>query len=209
MAAADERAEVDRAAAERLTFFSDAVVAIAITLLALDLPVPQGRTSAEVLASLREHSFDYLAFLISFIVIAAHWRAHHRVFRYVVRADRPVIGLNLLWLLFVVLTPFFTRMLIEGEPDFVRFTLYALAQAAQMCTFAVIVAVLSRRGWFGPSMPRGYRERGWVGSLVGAAGFLLSIPLYPLIGTWAFAVWAIVPNLGGRLLRRAGIVSDE
>ncbi len=204
-----EATEVDVAAAERLTFFSDAVVAIAITLLAIELPVPSGATTAEFLASLREGWFEYLAFFISFAVIANHWAAHHRVFRYVWRADPPVVGLNLFWLLLVVLTPFLTRILTEGDVGFVQFAMYAVAQAVQLATFAVMLAVLARRGWFAPDAPRSLTVRGWARSLTIAAGFLLSLPCFLLVGTWAFAVWALVPVLGARLLRRTGVIVAE
>jgi len=202
-----EVSEVDVAAAERMTFFSDAVVAIAITLLAIDLPVPSGAGPAEFTASLREGWFEYLAVLISFAVIANHWAAHHRVFRYVRRADAPLVGLNLFWLLMVVVTPFLTRILTEGDVGFVQFSMYAVAQAVQMGTFAVMIAVLNRRGWFVARTPRSLTVRGWGNSLVGASGFLLSVPLFPLVGAWAFAVWALVPMLGGRLLQRAGVIA--
>lgn len=203
-----ESPETDRGAAERLTFFSDAVVAIAITLLAIELPVPEGETSAEFLASVQASGFEYLAFAISFVVIANHWAAHHRVFRWVRRADSPVIGLNLLWLFLVVINPFLTRVLTEGDVDLVRFGAYALAQGVQMITFAVMVAVTARRGWFDAAAPRSLTHRGWVRSLINASGFLLSLPVFLLVGTWAFAVWAVVPVAGGmvrrRLERRAG-----
>src|SRR4051794_8977616 len=82
--AAEENATVARAvAAERLTFFADAVIAIAITLLALELPTPLGSTNHELLESVGEHQGEYIAFLISFVVIGAHWSGHHRVFRHV------------------------------------------------------------------------------------------------------------------------------
>jgi uncharacterized membrane protein len=204
-----EATGVDVAAAERMTFFSDAVVAIAITLLAIELPVPSGATPTEFLASLREGWFEYLAFFISFVVIANHWAAHHRVFRYVRRADPPVVGLNLFWLLLVVLTPFLTRILTEGDVGFVQFAMYAVAQAVQLATFAVMVAVLARRGWLAPGAPRSLTVRGWAHSLVIAAGFLLSLPCFLLVGTWAFAVWALVPALGVRLLQRTGVIVAE
>ena len=68
------------ASAERLSFFADAVIAIAITLLALELPKPEGTTNAELLHSVGVHRGDYIAFLISFLVIGSHWAAHQRVF---------------------------------------------------------------------------------------------------------------------------------
>jgi uncharacterized membrane protein len=201
--------DVDAAAAERMIFFSDAVVAIAITLLAIELPVPAGATPEEFLASLREGWFDYLAFVISFAVIANHWAAHHRVFRYVRRTDPPIVGLNLFWLLLVVVTPFLTRVLTEGHVGFVQFAMYAVAQAVQLGTFAVMIAVLARRDWFAPSAPRSLTVRGWTRSLVIAAGFLLSLPCFLVVGTWAFAVWALVPPLGDRLLRRTGVIVPD
>src|SRR4051812_19069944 len=134
-------AAIAAAAAERMTFFSDAVVAIAITLLAIELPVPDGATSTELWHSLTEHSFEYLAFLISFVVIATHWRGHHRLFRWVRTLDSPVIQLNFGWLLLIVINPFLTRVLTEGEMNFLRFALYAVAQALQACLFAVMIEV--------------------------------------------------------------------
>jgi uncharacterized membrane protein len=79
LAASKGPAETDRAAADRLAFFSDAVVAIAITVLALGLPIPTGATNAELLQSAGQHIDDYIAFAVSFVVISAHWRGHHRL----------------------------------------------------------------------------------------------------------------------------------
>ena len=67
----DDETDYDARAADRLILFSDAVVAIAITLLAIDLPLPEGGTVSEFWASVRHDSTHYLAFLISFFVIAA------------------------------------------------------------------------------------------------------------------------------------------
>ena len=64
----DDDVETDARAAERLTFFSDAVVAIAMTLLAIDLPVPEGGTVTAFWDSVRHDDGHYLAFLVSFVV---------------------------------------------------------------------------------------------------------------------------------------------
>lgn len=103
--------EMEIASAERLMFFSDAVVAIALTLLALELPVPGGIENvdsvsiSDMISDAGRHLDDYLAFLISFLVIGAHWRIHHRAFRYVREATTPIIRLNMYWLLLIVITP--------------------------------------------------------------------------------------------------------
>ena len=103
--------EVRAIAAERLTFFADAVIAIAVTLLALDLPVPAGDTNSAMLHSAFDHRDGYLAFCISFLVIASHWRGHHSVFRYVTHLDGRLTGLTIGWLFLQVVTPFATRVI--------------------------------------------------------------------------------------------------
>jgi hypothetical protein len=105
-----ESLEVRAIAVERLTFFADAVIAIAITLLALDLPVPTGETNRELLRSVGEHFPEYLAFLVSFLVVGAHWRGHHRTFRYVTMLGGQLPRLTMYWLLMLVITPFATRV---------------------------------------------------------------------------------------------------
>jgi uncharacterized membrane protein len=202
-------AEVAAVAAERLAFFSDAVVAIAITLLAIELPVPEGVGAAELWEAMTDDAAEYLGFLISFLVIANHWVLHHRVFRWVRRADYPVVQLNFLWLLFIVVNPYLTRLITEEELDVLRFGLYAGAQALQACTFGVMIAVLARKGWFASGTPESLTRRGWVRSVVAAAGFVLSMPLYLLIGSWAFAVWVLVPVISDRVMLRTGAIAAQ
>jgi uncharacterized membrane protein len=201
-------AEVERAArrggAERLIFFSDAVVAIAITLLAIDLPTPTGETNRELLASLAANSFAYVTFVISFIVIGAHWRAHHRVFRYLHAVDAPFVRLSFTWLLGIVATPFLTVIIREGHLDLVRFGLYALAQALLQIVLYALQWLAHRNGLYAPgSAPATVRPHWWR-ELAGPVGYLVSIPLYLLLGAWAFVLWAVVPNLSAatRLTRR-------
>jgi len=71
----DDELDSGPRAAERLTFFSDAVVAIAMTLLAIDLPVPGGSTVSVFWTSVEHDEGHYATFLVSFVVIAAAWRA--------------------------------------------------------------------------------------------------------------------------------------
>jgi uncharacterized membrane protein len=107
----DDVRRFESRATDRLVAFSDAVVAIAITLLALDLPVPTGATMSEFLHSVGNNIDRYIAFLISFVVIAAAWRRYHAVFRYIERVDAQIRNYNVLWLLMIILNPFATRLL--------------------------------------------------------------------------------------------------
>ena len=95
-------------ALERIVFFSDAVMAIAITLLALDLKISDiDAVGADRLsARLLQLTPQLLIFLLSFALIGFYWSAHHRYFRFIQRYDTPLIALNFVFLFFVVCIPF-------------------------------------------------------------------------------------------------------
>lgn len=103
-------------ALERVVFFSDAVFAIAITLLAIELKVPDlgdVESNERLFQALLAQWSHYFAFALSFWIIAAYWFAHHRYFRYIIRYDGGLIGRNLAVLFFVALMPFTTLVLGE------------------------------------------------------------------------------------------------
>ena len=148
-------AEAAKTAIDRLTFFSDAVVAIAMTLLALELPVPQADSAGALLDFLGDHYGEFLAFFISFFVIAQYWRGHHRLYRYVTDAPPRLVMLNILWLLTVILTPYATRNLYGGQDvshsDFPwRFAFYAVVQACAAISFILAEREIQRQGLFAP-----------------------------------------------------------
>jgi uncharacterized membrane protein len=192
--------EVRALAAERLTFFADAVIAIAITLLALELPPPSGSTNAELLHSANEHRSEYIAFLISFIVVGAHWRAHHRLFRYVTSIDGVIVRLSLGWLLMQILTPFATK-LISGEGAFqTRFVFYASVQVVSMGLFMLMTWEIRRRRLYRDDMPPGMFARVYGGSSAMLAGFAVSIPI-AFLTEWTYVCWIVIPPAMNLLLR--------
>lgn len=97
---------------DRLVNFSDAVVAIAITLLVLPLTDLAGDRDAyeSVGQFLDENSPVLSAFLISFAVLANYWLIHHRIFEWIDSYDPALAWLNIGWLLFIVLIPFTTEV---------------------------------------------------------------------------------------------------
>jgi uncharacterized membrane protein len=196
--------EVRVVAAERLTFFADAVIAIAITLLALELPRPEGATNAEVLHSVAEHRGEYIAFLISFVVIGAHWRSHHRVFRYVTSSDGLLSRLTIYWLLMQVLTPFATKVLTGNGAFQVRFIFYATVQTMAGVLFLLMVWEIRRRTLYRPDTPPVMFTNAVARTAIMAGAFLVSIPVSFFTG-YAYLCWIGVPvaiGLVGRMLRR-------
>lgn len=175
----------DAAAAERLIFFSDAVVAIAITLLAFTLPIPKGNTTAEVLHAVGGYKNQYLAFLISFFVIGSYWRFHQRLFRSIPRLDSRVTAANMIWLLAVAITPYATRVLSQNGAFGLRFTFYAAIQFLTLLCFFVMNRDLRRAGLLPDVAESQVRE---VRILTVAALFLISIPL-AFVTQWAYLAW--------------------
>jgi uncharacterized membrane protein len=108
--AAERRREAGREL-DRIVFFSDAVFAIAIIILVLDIRVPDGLSSTELPDQVLNLGPKYLSFLISFLVLAIYWQAHHRVFRPITGYDRRLVWLNFLFLMAVDFWPFPTSLL--------------------------------------------------------------------------------------------------
>lgn len=109
--------EQNRLGLERLIFFSDAVFAIAITLLVLDIHLPPAGATADnnqLLLMLQGLWPKYLAYLISFWVIGFYWISHHRKFLLIKRFDNRLLRLNMLLLMVIAFIPFPTTVLSEN-----------------------------------------------------------------------------------------------
>ncbi len=94
----------------RLLALSDGVFATVLTLLVLDLRIPDAHTvkGGDVQAFLRWFGPHFFSYLLTFLVGGTYWLGHHRDFDRVVRVDRSLLGYNLLFLLFIGLLPFST-----------------------------------------------------------------------------------------------------
>jgi uncharacterized membrane protein len=202
----DHGTELESGAADRLIFFSDAVVAIAITLLALELPTPVGQTTSEFWASVRHQEGHYLAFLISFIVIAAAWSQHHHVMRYAERSDARLRTFNLLWLLTIILNPFATKLLTTESHDTLdthalRYGFYALLEVLGSATFIALVHHMVSHGLQSADMPRRTAvEAYWECSAV-LISFGVSIPLF-FVTREAWIAWIVGMMFIRRVARR-------
>ena len=98
---------------ERLVFFTDAVVAIALTLLVLPLTeiVPElVAAHAEPIEAITRNQSTIWSFLLSFVVIGRQWIAHHRLFEQVRAYNTVLFMTNMAWLLTVIVMPFSTEM---------------------------------------------------------------------------------------------------
>jgi uncharacterized membrane protein len=199
---------VEFISAERLIFFSDAVVAIAITLLALALPVPHGATSRAIFKDMWASRDAYFAFLISFVVIANHWRSHHRLYRNVTKLDGRIVTINMFWLLLIVITPFATKLLNAKGGFGARFTVYAVIQVATILTYFFMSRHIRTGHLLRPSAPAPATRADDAALLAVAGMFALSIPVaYASNNQWAFAIW-VAAVFAARAVRRRWRTQD-
>lgn len=96
----------------RLVTFSDAVVAIAATLLVLPLADHASQTGTPSLPDiLAESGTQVLLFLLSFVVICRFWLTHHSIFRSLAAFDSTLFWINVVWLFSIVLLPYTTGLI--------------------------------------------------------------------------------------------------
>lgn len=111
---------------ERILFFSDAVFAIVITLLVLEIKVPHIATYTEhtLHAELAHLIPKVFGFIFSFFVIGMLWFEHHRIFRYINNFNSGLIWRNLIFLLFISFIPFPTALFSEYPRSTTAFLIY-------------------------------------------------------------------------------------
>jgi len=106
---------------ERMILFSDAVFAIAITLLIIEIKypdVPNGTSNAELWTLFKPTIIGFLAFVLSFYFVGLLWSRHLEIFKYLKTYNKGVIFFNLLFLFFVVCFPFTASGLEHFRPSF-------------------------------------------------------------------------------------------
>ncbi|MDQ6844099.1 MAG: TMEM175 family protein [Bacteroidota bacterium] len=108
---------------ERMILFSDAVFAIAITLLVIDLKIPEipePVTELRVINAFLGLIPKLIGFLLSFFLIGLYWTVHHRLFGFVINYTQRLLWINLLFLLGIVLLPFSTAFYSEYTFSFLK-----------------------------------------------------------------------------------------
>jgi uncharacterized membrane protein len=145
MAEAAERRTKAGRELDRIVNFSDAVFAIAITILVLDIRMPDGLSPTEVPAQVLNLAPKYLSYVISFLVLAVYWQAHHRVFKPITGYDGTLVWLNLLFLMAIAFLPFPTSLLGEYGQEQVSVVIYA-ANAAVASLLLVAISWYATSG---------------------------------------------------------------
>lgn len=124
----------------RLTSFTDGVIAVIITIMVLELPVPK----APGVAALQPLTILFVVYALSFVKVGTYWVQHHNVLQASKRVDGKVLLANLFFLFWLGLIPFVVRWV--GEAGVTRDTVIAFGAIMLLCSlsFALLFTVLCR-----------------------------------------------------------------
>ena len=177
---------------ERFIFFSDGVFAICITLLVIEIRVPNPEdnhifSDAALWNYLTKNSLTFLGFIISFGIIGHYWTVHHRIFGYAKSYTSGLLWLNLGFLFSVVLLPFHSGLLAEYGSDTHMFLPYGV-YVANMC----LVGFMNCWLWLYVSNPR----RNLLTHKISAARIRLGLYrslIVPIVFILAFLISFVLP----------------
>ena len=196
---------------DRAISFSDGVFAIAITLLVLSFRVPHVPTrgiDSHLLAALADEGDTLVGFVVSFYVIARFWMTHHRLSILLRHVDSTFIGLNLVFLAFVVFLPFPTEIMgVYGETKTaVVFYALTLVLTGLLSTAAWQYAL--SRGLMDHRLTAAWRRGGWIRGFAVPVVFATSIPI-AFVSTTIARYWWILLVTQRWVTRRWAPGSDE
>ena len=195
----------DTYASERLLAFTDAVMAVAITLLVLDLKLPEGLSDDALVVAMQGLSHALWCYVLSFIVIGVLWMAHHNQFSYIRRVDGVLLWLNLFFLMAVALIPFVTSVMSDH-----RSALPTILYAGVLMIICLLTAAM---WWYAsrnpelmaPDVPDDLRRAGVIDPLLVAGVFAVSMGVAYTAGTsagqWTWLLAAAAGPVASRLSR--------
>src|ERR671917_1547076 len=182
---------------DRLIFFSDAIFAIVMTLLILEIRapdnVPPDVAATEVPNLVWALWPKFFSYVLSFLVIGTYWIAHHQTFRYVRSYNRTLLWLNLVFLLSISFIPFPTDLL--GEYGELRFSVIVYAASLGMARLLLAVVwwyIVAGPIRTGDELDPGLARYHFFRSLAIPALFFLSIGISLVSVNAAVASWLLL-----------------
>lgn len=191
---------------------TDGIYAVAMTLLVIDIKVPDVsriHSDDDLVRALVELIPRAVAWIISFMVLAIFWTGHHRVFAYVRRSDGHLTALNLAQLAFVTLMPFSSALSGEKGSLLTSQAVFSVNMVLLAITALLISRYVFRHPELGsPRMPAA-RHQGARLRILGVilisivAVVIAAFAPWPGMGNMAFMLMAVINPLSRRLERRA------
>jgi uncharacterized membrane protein len=140
---------------ERVGMFTDAIFAIAITLLVIDIKRPDDEDLKDLGGFIARQQGGFLAFVIAFLMLWAVWRAHHVLFDQITRVSRPVVALHVPLLLFAAFLPYPTGIFGEAPGEPLAISMFAGNEAVLLICLATLAALVLRQRLHVPSANTG------------------------------------------------------
>jgi uncharacterized membrane protein len=207
---AARRARADAGATEtaRLETFADGVMAIAITLLILEISVPHVEPGESLGAALADQWPSYAAYVVSFLTIGIMWVNHHHMFTLIQRTTHTFLMMNVVFLMTIAALPWPTALIADYIRDSVHRPVATLVYGGTMVSIAIMYNVVwryaVRRNLLRPDVdPEGIR-RASRGYLAGPTVYA-AITLLAIINAWVslllfalFALYWLLPVSGPR-----------
>jgi uncharacterized membrane protein len=193
---------------ERVVFFSDAVFAISITLLALDLRLPAVLSSPDndgLVDALAQGTPELFAFFLSFFIVGAFWIGHVRTLHSIARTNSTFITLNLIELFFIALLPFPTSVLAEHGDLSYSAVLYAVCVGAVGLSAVGLWLYATRVALLAPAVSPGLSRAIALRMAVTPILFAISIPVALAAPSVAPIVWLSTFPATTIVSRRLGI----
>jgi uncharacterized membrane protein len=178
----------------RLLALSDGVIAVAITLLVLDVRLPEAFdnwSDAQLWTALVALWPRLLAYLLSFFVIGNLWNSHRAKFNAIVKSDDELIWINMLFLLTIGLLPFTTNLIAEGGGTLTT-ALYAASMVVSGLSLVWLWAHARRSGLVDKAVTAEDSRRQYSSVIVMVAVFALSIPLSIAHADLAKYFWILI-----------------
>jgi uncharacterized membrane protein len=180
----------------RVLGLSDGVFAIIITLLVLEIHVPDlagGQTLREAIAEVRP---SFIGFLISFVVVAISWAGHRDLFAHIRRTDRSLVWLNIVYLFPLCLLPFGAALISRFDREPVALRMYGLVLLLIALTrLAVWLYATNRPHLLFETISRRSRTVGALIAAVPAVLYIIAILISESSPTSSLAIYAAVPVL--------------
>jgi len=179
----------------RIEAFSDAVFAIVVTLLVLELKVPALKDHGSV-AELAHQVYElwpkFLSWLISFIIVCKFWLNHHHVLGLARHADYALVWLNSLFLMGQSFIPFPTALMGEYATNPLAVSFFGAVFAVNTLLFLALQRYIVRN-LIKPELAAAQDPRGLVKGLIGPASYLVGAAAAWLSVYAAFAIYLLTP----------------
>jgi len=195
---------------DRFVFFSDAVFAIAMTLLVVGIGIPEV-PDRELESALRSKNDEILSFFISFLVIGYYWLAHHRFIAQIASIETGFMVLNLAYLAAIAFTPFPTALVGIYADHAVSVVLYATTLGTASLLEVLMLMRAYRQKLFLVDMRPDVYRYGVIAAIVPVVVFAISIPIAYVDTTLALLSWLLTfpaEYFVDKLLRPVADVAD-